>query len=61
LDFPAFHKFRICGKRLRYVMELVVGAFPPEFHDTLYSVVQMLQGKARRVPFCALYHVRQVS
>jgi CHAD domain-containing protein len=61
LDFPAFHNFRICGKRLRYAMELLAGALPPEFHDTLYSVVQRLQEKARRVPFCALYHVRQVS
>jgi CHAD domain-containing protein len=39
----AWHRFRICGKKLRYTMELLAGAFPPNFRDDLYRVVEEVQ------------------
>ena len=42
-DLAAMHKFRIQGKRLRYVMELLVAAFPAAFRSELYPVVEKLQ------------------
>ena len=34
------HQFRICGKELRYTMELLTRAFPSEFHQKLYPIVE---------------------
>ena len=42
-DLPALHQFRIRGKQLRYAMELLAGAFPPEFRGELYPQVERLQ------------------
>jgi CHAD domain-containing protein len=44
-DVSALHRFRIRGKKLRYAMELLAGAFPPEFLEELYPVVETLQEK----------------
>lgn len=42
-DDAALHRLRIQGKRLRYAMELLAGAFPPVFRDELYPQVGALQ------------------
>jgi CHAD domain-containing protein len=42
-DGAALHQFRIRGKELRYAMELLVGAFPPEFRTQLYPIIEELQ------------------
>lgn len=42
-DSAALHKFRVCGKRLRYAMELLAGAFSDEFREKLYPVIETLQ------------------
>ena len=44
-DAHALHAFRIEGKRVRYAMEIFVGAFPAEFRQTLYPLVASLQEK----------------
>jgi CHAD domain-containing protein len=41
----AWHRFRIRGKKLRYAMELLAGAFPPGFRDELYPVVSEVQDR----------------
>ena len=42
-DASALHRFRIRAKDLRYEMELLAGAFPPDFVEKLYPVVETLQ------------------
>lgn len=44
-DAGALHQFRIRGKKLRYAMELLAGAFPPDFREKLYPVIETLQDK----------------
>jgi CHAD domain-containing protein len=44
-DAAALHKFRIRGKKLRYAMELLAGAFPPDFREKLYPIIEGLQDK----------------
>ena len=44
-DLASLHRFRIHGKELRYTMELLAPAFPDEFREGLYPVVQALQTK----------------
>lgn len=44
-DAHALHAFRIEGKRIRYAMEIFVGAFPEEFRQELYPLVASLQEK----------------
>jgi CHAD domain-containing protein len=44
-DMVALHAFRIRGKELRYSMELLAGAFGPDFRDNLYPLVETLQDK----------------
>jgi CHAD domain-containing protein len=44
-DLATLHKFRIRGKRLRYGMELLAGAFPRDFREKLYPIVETLQDK----------------
>jgi CHAD domain-containing protein len=44
-DMVAFHAFRIRSKELRYNMELLAGAFGPDFRDNLYPLVETLQDK----------------
>jgi CHAD domain-containing protein len=39
----ALHQSRIRGKELRYAMELLAGAFPPDLREKLYPVVEALQ------------------
>ncbi len=42
-DIDALHQFRIRGKKLRYAMELLGGAFPAPFRKQLYPAVKKLQ------------------
>ena len=44
-DTAALHRFRICGKQLRYTMEIFAGAFGPTFRNELYPLVEELQEK----------------
>ena len=41
-DEAALHRFRICGKQLRYDMELLAGAFPDEFRTRLYPAIEAM-------------------
>jgi len=43
------HRFRIRGKQLRYAIELVAAAYPPEFRKRLYPVVERLQDRLGEV------------
>jgi CHAD domain-containing protein len=44
-DEAALHQFRICGKQLRYNMELLAGAFPDEFRTRLYPTIEAMQDR----------------
>lgn len=44
-DEAALHQFRICGKQLRYYMELLAGAFPDEFRTQLYPTIEAMQDR----------------
>jgi CHAD domain-containing protein len=48
-DPPALHEFRICGKALRYAIELVASAFGPELRKELYPMVEKLQERLGNV------------
>jgi CHAD domain-containing protein len=41
-DEAALHRLRICGKQLRYDMELLAGAFPAEFRTELYATIEAM-------------------
>jgi CHAD domain-containing protein/uncharacterized protein Yka (UPF0111/DUF47 family) len=45
----ALHRFRIHGKELRYALELLRGAFPPEEHARLYETVESIQDRLGEV------------
>jgi CHAD domain-containing protein len=51
-DLSALHQFRICGKQLRYTLELLASAFGPVLRDQLYPVVQKLQEQLGRINDC---------
>jgi CHAD domain-containing protein len=44
-QLEALHAFRICGKHLRYGMELFAPAFIPQFRSELYADVEKVQEK----------------
>lgn len=44
-DEAALHQFRIRGKKLRYTMELLAGAFPDEFRTMLYAIIEVMQAR----------------
>jgi CHAD domain-containing protein len=44
-DDDAFHAFRIRGKSLRYVIELLAGAFPATLRSRLYPALATLQDR----------------
>ena len=48
-DDEALHEFRIRGKELRYVMELLAGAFPIAFREELYPRIMALQEQLGRI------------
>jgi CHAD domain-containing protein len=51
-DLSALHQFRICGKQLRYTLELLASAFGPILRDQHYPVVQKLQEQLGRINDC---------
>jgi CHAD domain-containing protein len=48
-DTAALHQFRIRGKALRYTIELVASAFPPNLRHEQYPVVEELQERLGKV------------
>lgn len=57
-EIDLLHRFRIVGKRLRYAMELLYPAFPPEFRNTLYGDVVEIQERLGRINDYATARVR---
>ena len=45
----ALHQLRICGKRVRYAMEIFVGAFGPEMRQEIYPIVAEIQEKLGKI------------
>jgi CHAD domain-containing protein len=45
----ALHRFRICGKKLRYAMELFGGAFPETLRSEVYPLATALQEKLGQI------------
>lgn len=43
------HPFRIAGKRLRYAIEILAGAFPPELSRELYPTIALVHAKTGKV------------
>ena len=50
--------FEISGKKLRYTMELLAGAFPSRFMRKLYPKVEALQERLGEINDCATAQVR---
>lgn len=48
-DLAALHRFRIRGKELRYAMELLAGAFPSDFRQRLYPIVETVQDRLGKI------------
>lgn len=44
-DEAALHQFRICGKQLRYAIELLAGTFSEELRTRLYPAIEALQDR----------------
>jgi CHAD domain-containing protein len=53
-DLSALHQFRICGKQLRYTLELLASAFGRELRDEQYPVVEKLQEQLGRINDCVV-------
>ncbi|HEX4143821.1 MAG TPA: CHAD domain-containing protein [Pirellulales bacterium] len=45
----ALHRLRICGKRVRYAMEIFGGAFGPEMREEIYPIVAEIQDKLGKI------------
>jgi len=48
-DIEKLHQFRVCGKHLRYAMEVFAGAFPRAFRDELYPQIEALQEQLGKI------------
>jgi CHAD domain-containing protein len=57
-DESGLHQFRIRGKRLRYVMEALQGAFSEEFRTLLYPIIQELQDRLGEINDLAMARAR---
>lgn len=42
-DYEQLHAVRIAAKRLRYVLEVFAGCFPPRFRKEIYSPIKRIQ------------------
>jgi CHAD domain-containing protein/uncharacterized protein Yka (UPF0111/DUF47 family) len=60
-DEKQLHQFRIQGKRLRYAMELIAPAFPRDFQEELYPIIEELQDKLGDINDLALSIARLVE
>jgi CHAD domain-containing protein len=59
-DYEALHQLRISGKKLRYTMELLAGAFPSRFTKRLYPKVTALQDRLGEINDYATAKARYV-
>jgi CHAD domain-containing protein len=59
-DYEALHQLRISGKKLRYTMELLAGAFPSRFTKRLYPKVTALQERLGEINDFATAKARYV-
>jgi CHAD domain-containing protein len=57
-DVAAMHQFRIRGKKLRYAMELLPGAFPDEFRTRLYATIESMQDRLGEINDLAMTRIR---
>ena len=48
-DEAALHRFRICGKRLRYAIELLAGALSAAMREQLYPQIEDLQAQLGQI------------
>jgi CHAD domain-containing protein len=53
-DVVALHRFRIRVKNLRYVIELLVSAFPDELESVVYPMIESLQDRLGLVNDCCI-------
>jgi len=57
-DVSALHQFRICGKKLRYSIELLAGAFTDEIREVAHPLLRNLQDRLGEVNDHATARVR---
>jgi CHAD domain-containing protein len=57
-DVSALHQFRICGKKLRYAIELLAGAFTDEIRAVAHPLLRNLQDRLGEVNDHATARVR---
>jgi CHAD domain-containing protein len=48
-DVETLHQFRVCGKNLRYAMEIFAGAFRRSFREELYPQIEALQEQLGKI------------
>ena len=48
-DLETLHRFRVCGKHLRYGMEVFAGAFRRSFREELYPQIEALQDQLGKI------------
>lgn len=48
-DPQALHRFRICGKELRYTLELLAGAFSESLKSEIYPIIEALADRLGKV------------
>jgi CHAD domain-containing protein len=48
-DLETLHRFRVCGKNLRYAMEVFAGAFRRSFREELYRQIEALQDQLGKI------------
>jgi CHAD domain-containing protein len=48
-DLETLHRFRVCGKHLRYAMEVFAGAFDRRFREELYPQIEALQDQLGKI------------
>lgn len=53
-DLETLHRFRIRGKELRYVIELLAPAFPAELRQELYPAIKEFQDQLGQIHDCVV-------
>lgn len=48
-DLETLHRLRVCGKHLRYAMEVFAGAFERDFREELYPQIEALQDQLGKI------------
>jgi CHAD domain-containing protein len=57
-DEAALHEFRIQGKELRYVIELLAGVFPGRLRTEIYPLIESIQDRLGAINDCATTKAR---